>query len=206
VRSCGDDLISIAVANPREGQVLAGRLREAGSWIEVVAGMDSIVVQIDIAQLDLEHAVGAIQDVLNVPFDEPESSQSAVEIPISYGGEDGPDLSTVCQQLGLSEQEFVELHTSQEQTVNMLGFTPGFAYIGELDQRLNVPRLAMPRVSVRAGSVGIADGQTGLYALQGPGGWSIVGHTKFKLFDTSIEHCFVLRPGRKVRFVVQNQS
>lgn len=197
----GDDLISIPVASPRAAQALAKRLRENGSWTEVVAGIEAVIVQFDLARTDWENAQRAIGEVVASACVEKECGAPAIEIPIVYGGEFGPDLPDVCQQLGLTEREFVALHTSREYEIDMLGFTPGFAYIGGLDERLNVPRLSAPRVRVPSGSVGIADDHTGIYALQGPGGWPIVGKTDATLFDPESDEPFALRAGCKVRFV-----
>jgi allophanate hydrolase len=206
VQSAGDDLISITVANPREGQALAQRLRDMEFWLEVVAGIESVVVQFDNACVDREAAERAVDEALNGQSHDSAQLQHVIEIPVVYGGAGGPDFAAVCEQLGLSECELIELHTAQDYEVEMVGFTPGFAYVGGLGDALNVARLATPRVSVPAGSVGIADGRTGLYALQGPGGWPIIGCTDFKLFDASAEAYFALQPGRKVRFVVAQRT
>jgi len=201
LRPCGDDLISIDVANPAAAQSLATHLRSSGEWLDVVGGIDTVVLRFDAAFLDLNAALGKCADILDRHVDVTSCATGVVEIPVCYGGEYGPDLDVVCAQLGLSIDEFVALHTAGNYTVDMLGFTPGFAYVGGLDERLNVPRLGEPRVNVAAGSVGIADGHTGLYALPGPGGWALIGRTSYPLFDASAEEPFALLPGTPVRFV-----
>ena len=103
-------------------------------------------------------------------------------------------------QTGLLQKELIALHTGQEYRVDMLGFTPGFAYIGGLDAALDVPRLPQPRMHVAAGSIGIADGRTGVYALPGPGGWPIIGRTSLTLFDALSDQPFLLQAGYRVRF------
>ena len=100
----------------------------------------------------------------------------------------------------MSADDVVALHTGCEYTVDMVGFTPGFAFIGGLDERLHVPRRKEPRQRVEAGSVGIADGRTGLYAMASPGGWTLIGRTPCKLFDPRVEPPFVLGAGMRVRF------
>ncbi len=202
--SVGDDLISIAVAEPRAAQSLARRLLESGQWFEVVAGIDSVVVRFDVASMNHGSAEQRLQHTLDAPFREPEFARPVVEIPVSYGGEYGPDLAAICEQLNLSAAELVVLHTAEEYEVDMLGFIPGFAYIGGLPEQLDVARLPQPRVHVAAGSVGIAGGRTGLYALPGPGGWPLIGRTQFTLFEPSDENPFVLQPGMRVRFVAMN--
>ena len=206
MQSVGDDLISIPMTSPRAGQALAIQLRETNFWLEVVAGINSVVVQFDIACINRKLAEQTLREVMDTHHEGQKRSSKLIEIPVAYGGDDGPDLVAVCRQLAMSESDFIALHTSREYEVDMLGFTPGFAYIGGLDHRLNVPRLTSPRLSVPAGSVGIADGRTGLYALQGPGGWPIVGRSFFKLFDKGAEPPFLLGPGCKVRFVVGQES
>ncbi len=199
--STGDDLISISVANPREAQDLALRLRESQAYLEVVAGLDSVVVQFDIASKDRNEMEKQIAEVMALPGSTRVTAQPVVEIPVCYGGEAGPDLADVCEQLGVTQEEFIALHSGREYQVDLVGFTPGFAYIGGLDKQLNVSRRQEPRVCVPAGSVGIAGGMTGLYALQGPGGWPLIGRTSFILFDAAADDPFVLVPGSKVVFV-----
>ena len=199
--SAGDDLISISVANSREAQDLALRLRESKAYLEAVAGIDSVVVQFDIASKDRNEIEKQIAEVMAQPGNTHASAQPVVEIPVCYGGEAGPDLAGVCEQLGMTREEFIALHSGREYEVDLVGFTPGFAYIGGLDKQLNVSRRQEPRVCVPAGSVGIAGGMTGLYALQGPGGWPLIGRTSFILFDAAADDPFVLTPGSKVVFV-----
>lgn len=131
-----------------------------------------------------------------------ETSQPAlVEIPVLYGGEAGVDLGAVAAAAALSEQAAIELHCSQEYTVFFLGFTPGFAYMGPLPEPLQTPRLGTPRVTVPAGSVAIAEDQTGIYPVASPGGWRLIGRTPLRLFDPRKDPPTLLRPGDRVRFV-----
>ncbi len=201
VLSAGDDLISISVANPREAQDLALRLRESKAYLEVVAGIDSVVVQFDMASEDRNEIEKQIAEMIAQPGSTRATVRPVVEIPVCYGGEAGPDLADVCEQLGMTQETFIALHSGREYEVDLVGFTPGFTYIGGLDKRLTVSRRREPRVSVPAGSVGIAGGMTGLYALQGPGGWPLIGRTSFILFDAAADDPFVLTPGSKVVFV-----
>ncbi len=129
-----------------------------------------------------------------------------VEIPVWYGGEEGPDLAHVAEFHGLSPAEVVAKHTSQTYRVGMMGFTPGFAYLMGLDPSLATPRLTTPRTSVPAGSVGIAGEQTGIYPLDSPGGWQLIGRTNQVLFDPQKPPHFLFSPGDEVRFVAQNGS
>ena len=122
------------------------------------------------------------------------------EIPVAYGGEYGPDLEACAVWSGLAPERFVELHHAPVYDVCMIGFTPGFTYLGGLDEQLATPRLASPRKTVPPGSVGIADRQTGLYAVQSPGGWRLIGRTPLCLFDPARSDPFLIRAGDGVRF------
>ncbi len=123
-----------------------------------------------------------------------------ITIPTRYGGADGLDLPAVAALHGISEAEVVRLHTASVYTVYMLGFAPGFAYLGSLPPQLDTPRLATPRLHVPAGSIGLAGRQTGIYALSTPGGWQIIGRTTLPLWDASREPPALLQPGDRVRF------
>mgnify|MGYP001820138077 FL=1 len=197
---CGDDLFSVAVDTPADAQALAQQIRQDGNWLEVVPGIDSVVVRFDIAVLDGETARTAIEKVLGADVEPLPAAGTTVEIPVVYGGEYGPDLGELSDQTGLSIDEIIALHTSRDYPVDMVGFTPGFAFIGDLDERLRVPRREQPRQNVPAGSIGIADGRTGIYAMASPGGWTLIGRTSHTLFDPDREDPFVLTPGMRVRF------
>jgi inhibitor of KinA len=129
-----------------------------------------------------------------------------VEIPVIYGGEFGPDLADVAANAGKTVGDVIRLHAAGDYTVAFLGFLPGFPYMIGLDPRLACPRLATPRQIVTAGSVGIAGGQTGIYPLDSPGGWRIIGRTTLRLFDHTRGQPELLRPGDRVRFVLANEG
>jgi KipI family sensor histidine kinase inhibitor len=124
-----------------------------------------------------------------------------VEIPVVYGGGDGPDLETVAQTLGLAPEEVVRLHCEPTYLAYMIGFSPGFAYLGRLSEALRLPRRATPRTRVPAGSIAIADVFTGAYPQETPGGWHLLGRTWRQLFDPDRDEPALLRPGDRVRFV-----
>ncbi len=199
--SCGDDLVAADCADTRSAQALADHLRESGDWLECVAGIASCVAQFDLAELTAEQAerrlLAALQSVPAVRDVEAE----LVEVPVCYGGDHGPDLDDVCHLLGVDRDAFIDGHTGGEYRVDMLGFTPGFAFIGGFAAAREVPRRPQPRVRLEPGSVGIAGGRTGIYTLPGPGGWQIVGRTPLRLFDAGAQQPFRLRAGMRVRFV-----
>lgn len=121
-----------------------------------------------------------------------------IDIPVCYNG---PDLSEVAAQLQITTQEVVRLHTGNTYSVFMIGFLPGFPYMGPLPEALQLPRRATPRLRVAAGSVAIAGAQTGIYPLQSPGGWHIIGHTDITLFNPTARPPSLLQPGMQVRFI-----
>lgn len=124
-----------------------------------------------------------------------------VEIPTVYGGEFGPDLGFVASHNHLSEAEVVSIHSGTDYLVYMLGFIPGFTYLGGMDPRIATPRLSSPRTLIPAGSVGIAGEQTGTYPSDSPGGWQIIGRTPVTMYDMSKEQAALLRAGDYVRYV-----
>ncbi|RNI30405.1 5-oxoprolinase subunit PxpB [Rufibacter immobilis] len=123
------------------------------------------------------------------------------EIPVVYGGDFGPDLAFVAQHTGLHPQEVIALHTQPQYLVYMIGFAPGFPYLGGMDPRIAAPRKQVPRKVIPAGAVGIAGQQTGVYPLETPGGWQLIGRTPLTLFDPQRESPSLLNMGDLVRFV-----
>ena len=132
------------------------------------------------------------------------AEERVIEIPVRYGGDDGPDLIAVARELTITPTELIARHTAPLYRVAMIGFAPGFPYLLGLDPTLNSPRLATPRHTVPAGSVGIGGGQTGIYPCASPGGWRLLGRTSFALFNADNESPSLLRAGDKVRFIAAN--
>ncbi len=203
---CGDDLLTVAVAGPMEAHALAEQLRASGEWCEVVAGIASVVVQFDAITTTTDDVIQQVAAVLAQELSPTHLSDQLLEIPVVYGDEFGPDFDAICQQSGLTAYELIALHTGAEYRVDLVGFTPGFVYVGGLDDKLSIPRRAEPRQRVAAGSVGIADGRTGLYAVAGPGGWPIIGRTTYQLFAPDAENPFPISAGMRVRFVSVSSS
>lgn len=123
-----------------------------------------------------------------------------IVIPVCYGGEFGPDMENVASHTGISEEEIIRRHTAPDYYCYMLGFTPGFSYLGGMDESLATPRLKEPRKVIPAGSVGIAGKQTGIYPIDSPGGWQLIGRTPLRLFDPQGEQPFLIDAGMWVRF------
>lgn len=133
----------------------------------------------------------------------PEQAAKArvVDIPVCYGGELGPDLAFVARHHNLSAAEVIARHSAAPYHIYTIGFAPGFCYLGGLDPRLKTPRLETPRTLVPAGSVGIAEAQTGVYPLASPGGWRLIGRTPLRLFDADRSEPFLYQAGDSIRFV-----
>lgn len=180
--------------------------REARQWPavqEVLPGMNNLTLLFDPLQVDaaeLEIQVLAAWPQLDAAAIEGRT----IEIPVAYGGEHGPDLGDVAAHTGLTPAEVVRRHSAGEYVVYLLGFLPGFAFMGGLAPELATPRRTEPRVAVPARSVGIGGAQTGIYPVVSPGGWQLIGRTSLALFDPSAEEPTLLRAGDRVRFVVES--
>lgn len=145
--------------------------------------------------------VDLIQQVLRQVKLKKAAKSEVVKIPVCYGGDYGPDLDFVAQYNSLKPKEVIALHTKATYLVYMIGFAPGFPYLGGLSKKLATPRKEQPRAVIPAGSVGIAGNQTGVYPIETPGGWQLIGRTPVLLFDPERENPALLKAGDKVRFV-----
>lgn len=160
----------------------------------------SVLVHYDPLKISADKLTDWLCDLCRQPVETTAVLRRRVTIPVLYGSEMGPDLPFVAEHTKLSTEEVVRLHTQPDYLVYMLGFLPGFPYLGGLPPALITPRLATPRTTVPAGSVGIADRQTGVYPLNSPGGWQLIGRTPVRLYDAHSEQPFLLRPGDLLRF------
>ncbi len=176
----------------------------SGGIHDVVPGYVSVYVEFDPLVWSLAALAEAIGR-LNVSS-EGGPPPRLVRIPVAYGGEFGPDLEAVAAETGLSAAEVIAAHSGGLYRVYFIGFTPGFPFLGGMDPRLAVPRLPQPRLRVPRGSVGIAGRQTGIYPLESPGGWRVIGRTQVALYDPERSSPVLLRPGDQVRFEVVSGS
>ncbi|MGD9940263.1 MAG: 5-oxoprolinase subunit PxpB [Clostridia bacterium] len=195
---------SIDEANYRQLAALAKAIQEKPplGFCELVPAYNSLLVVFDPLLSDTTAIASSLQALASAM--EPVSSEAAkdiIELPVAYGGNYGPDLDTVATKTGLTPDEVIAIHSSKPYLVYMLGFTPGFPYLGGMDPRIAASRLKTPRTKVPAGSVGIADAQTGVYPLESPGGWNLIGRTPLALFDPARQVPALLAPGSYVRFV-----
>jgi len=163
----------------------------------VVPSYNSIMVYFDIFELEYSDLKTKIESMAYV-MNEQTLKTRIVEIPVCY--EIGLDLERVSKHTGLSIKEIISSHSSIDYLIYMIGFTPGFPYLGGLLEVLNTPRLEIPRTKIEAGSVGIGGSQTGIYPLETPGGWNIIGKTPLSLFDKKISKT-LLNMGEYIRFI-----
>lgn len=151
--------------------------------------------------IDYKALVYKLEEINNKKVQNQEEKTKIVKLPVCYGGEFGPDIDYVAEHNHITKEEVIKIHTSTDYLVYMLGFVPGFAYLGGMDEKIATPRLVTPRLKIPAGSVGIAGTQTGMYPSDTPGGWQIIGRTPLKLYDTKKETPTLLSAGDYVRFV-----
>lgn len=210
VYPCGDSAVTIQVGSMisevvnRDVVALTQTLQQTqiSGILEVVPSYCAVCVHYDPMILPYETLIDALRRLEVTACDHQADDLHVVEIPVCYGGTFGPDLHFVAQQAGLTEHEVIQRHSSSLYLVYMLGFLPGFAYMGGMDESIACPRLTSPRTKIPAGSVGIAGAQTGVYPLDSPGGWQLIGRTPLKMFAIDNEQAkFTLSAGDRVRFV-----
>jgi inhibitor of KinA len=177
--------------------------------IEAVPAYSSLTVYYDIYSISktlsggksaFEFVCGKLNERLDQTIPNLNGSSRLIEIPVCYEAELAPDLGRLAGEKNISAEELIHIHNSMQYRVYMLGFLPGFSYMGEVDERISAPRKMQPAM-VAAGSIGIAGKQTGIYPFASPGGWQIIGRTPLKLFDTEKQEPSLLKPGDTVRFI-----
>jgi inhibitor of KinA len=185
------------------------QLKKSGaSWIkDIVPAYTSLavhynplaIVKEEGHQTIFETVVSQIKKIIDERDDQPEETQRVIRVPVCYEKRYAPDLEQLATEKELTVQQVIELHTAKSYRVYMIGFLPGFAYMGEVDERIAFPRKQQP-ANVAAGSVGIAGKQTGIYPLSSPGGWQIIGRTPLLLFDKAKQDPVLFNPGDEVIF------
>lgn len=169
---------------------------------DVVPAYCTVGVHFDPLRTDLAALERALAEIGRVAEEvERPADREPIDVEVRYGGEDGPDLDAVAEWSGLSPADVVERHAQRIYRVYMLGFVPGFAYLGQVDPSIAAPRRRVPRDRVPVGSVGIAGAQTGIYPMETPGGWQIIGRTDRVLFRPDRTPPSLFTPGDRVRFV-----
>jgi inhibitor of KinA len=209
IRLAGDRALVVefgdAVDEPTNRRVRAiGRIldqRAVSGLIETVPTYRSLMIHYDPMRVTITELERLVADADTQAAAMAPRPGRIVEIPTVYGGEYGPDLEDVAAHAGLSPDDVVALHAGTDYLVYMMGFMPGFPYLGGMSPRIATPRLGTPRTRVPAGSVGIAGPQTGIYPTDSPGGWRLIGRTPTCLFDPARQPPSLLEAGDTVRFV-----
>jgi inhibitor of KinA len=186
-----DRAVALAEAIRREG---AGLVRD------VVVGYSTVTAYFDPLHIDPANVEAELTRLAAAGAAAPARTEAVVDVPVCYGGEEGPDLAGVASAAGLTEAAAIAIHSGLTYRVYVVGFVPGFAYMAAVDPRLALPRRATPRTRVPAGSVAIAAGQTGIYPSETPGGWHLIGRTPLKPYDAARAQPFAFKVGDRVRF------
>lgn len=194
---------SIDFETNRKVTALAGAITEATiqEVKELVPTYRSLLIRYDPTETTYEQLVFRVKDIEQTSTDTATKVEGRrLTIPVAYGGEYGPDLGYVAELHRLTEERVVQIHCASEYRVYMIGFVAGFPYLGTVANEIATPRLETPRLRVPAGSVGIAEKQTGIYPCEAPGGWQIIGRTPIRLFDPHKRPPTPLKAGDTVRF------
>ncbi|MBM3933143.1 MAG: 5-oxoprolinase subunit PxpB [SAR202 cluster bacterium] len=174
--------------------------REIPGIVDIVPTYRSLLVQYDPLRVGLKDLKGIVLE-LEKTIDEGHTIKPRiVKVPTLYGGDHGPDMQFVAENAGVTPEEVIKIHSETDYLVYMMGFTPGFPYLGGLSKKLVTPRLKTPRTKIPAGSVGIAESQTGVYPQESPGGWRLIGRTPLRLFDPRRAPPSLISAGDIVRF------
>ena len=169
--------------------------------VDVIPAFCSLLINYDPRVLSYEELKERMEHLLKMETKTEATRKRIFEIPVCYGGEYGPDIENIAEHAGLSVEEVIKIHSSKDYLIYMLGFLPGFTYLGGLDERIHTPRLASPRLKIRAGSVGIGGSQTGIYPLDSPGGWQLMGMTPVRTYDPERQTPILVEAGDYIRFI-----
>ena len=174
--------------------------------IEMIPAYNELMICYNPKEINHEKLITTLQEIETNLKSYPIIESERIYIPVCYENEFAPDLPIVAQTNNLIENDVIQIHTSKEYLVYMLGFTPGFCYLGGMDERISTPRKETPRQIINAGSVGIAGNQTGIYPIDSPGGWQIIGKTPLKLFDPNRKPEFLIEAGNYIHFESINKK
>ena len=169
--------------------------------VDMIPAFASLLINHNPLVINYDTIARRLERILRMDTRAEAAAKRVFEIPVCYGGEFGPDLGDIAENAGLTPEEVVEIHTSRDYLIYMLGFLPGFCYLGGLDERIHTPRLSSPRLRIPAGSVGIGGSQTGIYPMDSPGGWRLMGMTPVKTYDPQRETPILVQAGEYIRFV-----
>lgn len=212
--NCGDTALTIEIGNEISEEInkkiisIYEFLKESSieGIEELLPTYCALTVFYDPLKCSINSLVETIRNNYSALVSKNEIEERVIEIPVIYGGQYGPDLERVCKHNNLTTEEVINIHCHGKYLVYMLGFTPGFPYLGGMNEKISTPRLEVPRKKILEGAVGIAGAQTGIYPLESPGGWNIIGQTPLKLFNSSLSSPTLLRAGDYVRFMPINEE
>lgn len=188
------------INNKVKAMMIAIERKKIKGIVEILPTYRSLMIHYNPLEIDYESLLRELKvlenklDSIRIPLSQ------VIEIPIVYGGVYGPDIHNVAKYNGLIIENVIKIHSSKEYLIYMLGFTPGFPYLGGMDERIATPRIKVPRTKISGGSVGIAGNQTGIYPIDSPGGWQIIGKTPLKLYDPYREPPILLKAGNYIKF------
>ena len=174
--------------------------------VETVPTYRSLMIHYDPEVIRYAPLLDRLRSLLDQLDRESVPPSEVLEIPVLYGGDVGPDLDFVARHNSKTPEEVVKIHTSAEYLIYMLGFTPGFTYLGGMSQEIAAPRLKNPRVKIPAGSVGIAGSQTGVYPIDSPGGWQLIGRTPVRMYDAGRDKPILPEAGQYIKFYPIDQA
>ena len=205
----GDSSILIVFGdtiNPETNQRIVSTVRlireqKIEGIVDMIPAFVSLLVNYNPLVISYEKLRVRLEAILQMKTEAQETVRRVYEIPVCYGGEYGPDLQNIANHAGLSPREVIDIHMSRDYLIYMLGFLPGFCYLGGLDERIHTPRLQTPRLKIPAGSVGIGGSQTGIYPMESPGGWQLMGKTPVKTYDPDRQVPILVSAGEYIRFV-----
>jgi len=212
IEAVGDRCLLVGVGNTVDPQTsqrvfaLVRRLKEQpiAGVCDIVPAFTTVALHYRpelLGEAPFEALRAAVLERMVAPLETQETAARSIDIPVCYGGEFGPDLDDVANRCGLSSEQVIALHMASAHRIYMLGFAPGFPFIGGLDPALSMPRRSSPRTHIPPGSVGIARDQSCIYPLETPGGWNLIGRTPLRFFDPAATPPCLLAPGDRVRFV-----
>lgn len=207
--TAGDSAIVMEFGNTIEKEINAKifavvenlKEKKIDGILDILPTYRSILINYDPVKISYGEMVEILNGLGKSNKDNKSDEVRLIEIPTLYGREYGPDIEFVAENANLSVDEVIKIHSGTDYLVYMMGFMPGFTYLGGLDERIVTPRLKSPRLKIEPGSVGIAANQTGMYPLESPGGWQLIGRTPLKLYDDTKEPPVFIQAGDYIRYV-----